>query len=240
MSKRAYRPTPGALGEDVIYNRRPLWLIWLPNWMKYTGWHPYANAASARNNAVRELNKTAEKLEKQVRLYAEHEAQVQADCKDLDRFKYDEYSVGKVIMMSDKQVAPMRPYVPNTPPTFLKMVNKAWLNDILKKAKVSGSPLDKSPGKRNGGPPPASDMMYTSKDGLDSAVKNKHAEHVVAYSADKEKKNSKGSGKDPDENQKRQKLINNLKNVFPKQDQENKQEWNIRLGDILDEQEGGS
>lgn len=220
--KWPFRPRPG-VGNDVVYEKKSL-LTWLLPHGWSIGFYPFANAASSRNRHAQKLNKICEELVAELHKWAEAGAQVQAERDELDGYKFDHLGVGRVIYMTGKEVSDMIPYVPDVELKFEKFVYKHVIDGIKREYGLKTSDNKKPANKLR------PDVMVTTPEGA-KGLTTDDAAHVIAWKQE-EKKNS--SGKRPNKNR-----MQELREEYPKDPGENKQEWNNRLQEILREERGG-
>lgn len=187
--KKPYRPRAGGKDGDIIFEKRGFFSSLLPDSWN-VGWQPYANAASARNRHVANLNKLVEKLTKELHLWAEAEAVLQADSAYLERYRFDHLKVGMVIRMDKKEIEAMLPYTPETEPKFRKVIYQHIIKAILKEHEADASLVDKRLNKNIDTHKP--DVIVTSPEGRRSLTSS-DAEEVVVFKAS-DSGNSQGGG----------------------------------------------
>tara|TARA_R110000772_G_scaffold137370_3_gene246268 strand:+ start:2373 stop:3050 length:678 start_codon:yes stop_codon:yes gene_type:complete len=223
MSKtgKPYRTRPGPDG-DVIYENKG-WMLrtLLPHTSKF-GWAPYANAASACNQHQETLNEMAAAMRREIRAWANSVAMVQADRKYLDAMKFNHFGVGEIVYMTDDEIGEMLPYVATVEPRWKDLIHPHIYNNALKEANVVPDTQNKDRG------PARPDMIVSTDDGAkDLANEQGASTQVIAWNAEENKRNSKDNSKT---NKQR---MNELKQQNPRNEDESKDEYNKRIGRML-------
>lgn len=220
--KHPVQPRPG-VGDDIVYYKKSWWFRWLPhNWK--VGWYPYANVASARNRQVERLNKACSTAHDLLREWAEFEALVQKDSAFIKGSSFNGLGIGAVDYMTTKELSIMYPLCGEVEPQFKTFILKHVIDETLSKVGVKKSSHSKKP-KR-------ADMIVTTVEGSKS-LQSDDTEHVVAWRAEKEGRNKSKQGGKGDKGKGQ---LNQLKQVFKKDDDETKEEWTTRLQDMIDEE----
>jgi hypothetical protein len=230
--KRWFRPRPG-VGNDVVYEIKGLVWFLVPATFGI-GFREFANAAAKRNRISHKLNEMSLVMERTVEEFGRAEAELKAERDDLAANRYNHLGVGRPFLSDPKSFKDMLPYVSEPKPEWKAFVAAPVWKRILRENNVGDSGSNPQKTKTNSGPQRGRTIISPS-DAVDKhpeAFGNDHAEHVVKYRDPKKEKTSKsksGEGKA---------TIKNLRSEFPREEDEERSDWDKRLSEIARERNG--
>lgn len=223
MFKRGYIRRPGK-GDDTVFERQPIFLWWIPNFLRL-GFYPYANSLSAANRHVQNLNKMAKDMLDEVDKYAAALAEGKKDRDRMDSMPSNRYGISKIEYLSYGDIKDMLPFTDKPDEFFKKVIIPNVINQALVRYKVEPTKNSRDKKKNNS----KADLMITTSGGA-SSVSHDDAHHVEEW---RQQNRKRASGKHQNISKKR---LNEIKEENPRDDREDRKDWNERIQEIVDDE----
>ncbi len=228
--KRWCRSRSGNDG-DVVWEVKSFWYCWAHHsWG--IGYRPYAAVSSSKNRCSEKLNKLSEQVLKALQAYAESEVELAIEVTELKKYKRDYMGIGQPKFLNLKEFKNLLPHVDEVDPKWKKVINQVVLTKILRDAGVSSvSEKESKKSSKNR-------TIYSTSDAVEKhpeSFNKDNADHVIKYRAGNDQNKGSNSSKN---NNGGKVTIKSLRNEFPKEEDESKEDWGNRLQSIMRERNG--